>query len=187
MGVSGVEADGVFHHLSPKAGEQGASEGRRGGHHRWNREMEFALCLVYVLLRPHQVKVAPALAKLVSSFSPRVKCWSHLEAPPRHILTQCVTAPWAHLNPHRTSRPGEWDPGASEGSVALGIQPCPLAAFPEHFLWGRPWVVSSGSLVVSRAPRGWGMIMGPSLQTGKLRLCCVSSLVPASAPRKDRK
>ena len=112
------------------------SEGRRGGRRRLNREMEFALCLVYVLLRPHQVKGAPALAKLASSFSPRVKCWSHLEAPPRHILTQHVTAPWARLNPHRTSRPGEWDPGASEGSVALGIRPCALAAFLEHFLGG---------------------------------------------------
>lgn len=65
-----VEADGVFHHLSPKAGEQGVSEGRRGGRRRSNREMEFALCLVYVLLRPHQVKGAPALAKLGSSVSP---------------------------------------------------------------------------------------------------------------------
>lgn len=129
----------------------------------------------------------PPLAKLASSFSPRVKCWSHLEAPPRHILTQCVIAPWAYLSPHRTSRPGEWDPGASKGSVALGIRSCPLAAFPEHFLWGQPWVISSGSHVVSRAPRGWGTIIGPSLQTGKLRLCYVSSLIPASAARKDRK
>ena len=109
----------------PRDRECQTSEGRRSGHRSLNREMEFALRLVSVLLWPHQVKGTPALAKLASSFSPRVKCWSHLDSPPRHVLTQCVTAPWACLSPHRTSHPRGWDPGASKGSVALGIRSVP--------------------------------------------------------------